>query len=369
MKNLNLISSRLLFIITLFFFNSCEKDSTSPTLNIPNTYNFENVNYTGQTQRLAMFSEMKNYMATSRTQGVALDVNRLKAMYSNDKTNAQFSGSYEDSKQLRNKTFSNVQADFDALLEELAMTSQSTVEGANGKAGVMKTKDGTKSYLIGDDGLDHAQLIEKGLMGACLYYQATSVYLGVDRMNVDNEIVEAGEGTKMQHHWDEAFGYFGVPKDFPTNKDGLFFWGSYANQRDAVLGSNQKLMDALLKGRTAIVANQLDKRDEAIKEAREQWELIAVGSALHYINDGLANFEDMALRSHSLSEGIGFIYVLQFNEGKKITNTQINELLVLVGGASGFATMNLYNADQTKLQLAKDKLADYYELTDRKDEF
>ena len=51
---------------------------------------------------------------------------------------------------------------------------------------------------------------------------------------------------------------------------------------------------------------QLEKRDEAISEAREQWELIAVGSALHYINDGLSKFDDMALRSHSLSEGIGF---------------------------------------------------------------
>ena len=115
--------------------------------------------------------------------------------------------------------------------------------------------------MIGGDGLDHAQLIEKGLMGACLYYQATSVYFGDDRMNVDNEMVEVGEGTEMEHHWDEAFGYFGVPKDFPTSTDGLFFWGSYSNQRNGILESNQKLMDAFLKGRAAISA-------KTVREAR-----------------------------------------------------------------------------------------------------
>jgi len=60
-------------------------------------------------------------------------------------------------------------------------------------------------------------------MGACLYYQATSVYMGASKMDVDNETIVPGEGTAMQHHWDEAFGYFSVPKDFPLNKSGLFF--------------------------------------------------------------------------------------------------------------------------------------------------
>ena len=47
---------------------------------------------------------------------------------------AQFSGSYEDSKQLRSKTFSNVQADFDALFEELAAASESKKAGSNGES-------------------------------------------------------------------------------------------------------------------------------------------------------------------------------------------------------------------------------------------
>jgi len=202
-----------------------------------------------------------------------------------------------------------------------------------------------------------------------LYYQATGVYLEFGKMNVDNETVIEGEGTTMEHHWDEAFGYFGVPTNFPTDADGLVFWGSYSNQRNAILGSNQKLMDALLKGRAAISNKDLEIRDVAIAEARAEWELIAVGSALHYLNDGMANFSDMALRSHSLSEAIGFIYSLQFNPVKKITNTEVGELLNLIANSNDFSQMNLYDANVADLEIARNQLADYYNLGTQRADF
>ena len=367
--------SKLFYFICLlgvsFFLTSCgdddESDDPTPVLEIPTEYNFENVSYSGQTQRLDMFTELKSYMTTSRTGG-QLDADVLQAMFAND-ASAPWTKTYDASKQLRSKTLSSVQTQFDDLLTELAAASQSTVTGSDGVSGVIQSTDGAKSYLVGDDGLDHAQVFEKGLMGACLYYQATSVYMGPDRMDVDNETIEPGEGTEMEHHWDEAFGYFGVPTDFPANTDNLSFWGNYSNNRNAILESNQKLMDALLKGRAAISEKDLTIRDEAIAEARAEWELISVGSALHYLNSGISNFDDMALRSHALSEGIGFIYSLQFNTAQKITNAQVNDLLTLIAGASDFAQMNLYNAEVAKLQQAKDQLADYYGLTAQKDEF
>jgi len=367
-KMIDCLRVLVLFILAVGISSCGDDDNVTPQYQVPTTYNFENVNYSGQTQRLAMMKEMKDYMTTSRNTGNVLDATRLKAMFANE-TGAQFNGSYDDSKQLKGKTFEQVQSDFEALMDELAAASQSTTTGAMGTSGVIESADGAKSYLVGDDGLDHAQMIEKGLMGACFYYQATAVYFGSDRMNVDNTTVEAGEGTAMEHHWDEAFGYLGVPIDFPTNLDGLFFWGNYSNNRNAVLGSNQTLMNAMLKGRAAISNDDLEARDEAIAEARAAWELVAVGSALHYLNDVLANFDDMALRSHSGSEAIGFIYSLQFNPSKIVTNTQVDELLTLVAGSADFNTMNLYNTTTTNIQQAKDKLAAYYNLEDKKDDF
>ena len=369
-----MFSKRIFFLslLTLVFsLSNCSKDDddNTPTYDIPSTYSFENVSYSGQLTRLAMLSELKAYMGTSKTSGVSLDANRLKAMYTNDSANAAWSVEYDASKQLQNKTFELERTTFLNLFDELATASQSTVVGSKGVSGVIESLDGTKSYLIGDDGLDHAQLIEKGLMGACFYYQATSVYFGDDRMNVDNEVVEPGEGTAMEHHWDEAFGYLGVPIDFPTSTDGVIFWGDYVNKREAVLGNSQSLMNAMLNGRAAISNDDLDARDEAIVEARAEWELVSVASTLHYLNESITHFDDMAILGHGLSEAIAFTYSLKFNEGKKITNSQVDELLVLMGGANTFDQMNLYNVTIENLQTAKDRLADFYNLADKKDAF
>lgn len=368
---INIVKPACLMLLALALsIVSCKNDDDmQPSYEIPATYDFENVSYSGQTQRLAMMTEIKSYMATARTAGTVLDAARLQAMYANDAANAQWAGTYEASKQLRSKTFPAAQSDFDALFDALATASQSSVPGSEGQAGVVQSADKSKQYLLGANGLDHAQVIEKGLMGATFYYQATSVYMGDEKMNVDNETVTPGEGTEMEHHWDEAFGYFGVPVDFPANKDGMAYWGSYSNTVDPVIGSNKKLMNALIKGRAAISNNDLDTRDEAIDEARAAWELISVGAAIHYLNLGLSNFDDMALRAHALSEGIGFIYALQFNEGKKITNEQVAELLTLVAGSADFSEMNLYQATTAGLQSAKDKLAGYYNLEADKDKF
>ncbi len=350
-------------------FTACQEDDPTPSYEIPTSYNFTHVNYSGQTQRLNMMSELNSYMSTAKVAGTALDATRLKAMYANDAANAQFAGTYEASKQLKSKTLESEQAKFEALLEELAAASQSTVAGSAGVSGVIESLDGAKRYLVGEDGLDHAQLIQKGLMGACFYYQSTAVYFGEEKMNVDNVEITEGEGTAMEHHWDEAFGYLGVPKDFPSNTDGLKFWGSYLNERNDVLGSNAAVMNAFLKGRAAISNDDIATRDEAISEARSAWELVAVGSALHYLNSGIANFDDMALRAHGLSECLGFLYALKFNPEKGISNSQIDALLTLVAGSADFDKMNLYQTTKANLQQAKDELAAAFLLDDKKDLF
>lgn len=357
------------FIFTLLILGiaSCSEDEPT-TYEIPTTYNFENVNYSGQTQRLAMLQEMKTYMETANTIGNSVNANRLKAMFANDAANAGFVGTYDASKQLKNKTFENQQAIFESLFEDFEAASQSLIAGSNGQAGVVVSLDGLKAYLMNANGLEYTQIIEKGLMGACLYYQSTAVYLSADKMNVDNTTVTAGEGTAMQHHWDEAFGYLAVPIDFPTNTDGLAFWGKYSNSRNAVLGTNAGLMNNFLKGRAAINNNDLTARDEAITDIQANWELVAVGSAIHYLNDALANFNDDALRNHALSEAAAFVYALQFNANKKVTNGNVNDLLTQIGGASTFANMNFYTTTEANLQAAKDQLATYYNLEDKKDD-
>ena len=358
---------QIFILITILSVAACTEDEPT-TYDIPTTYNFENVNYSGQTQRLAMLQEMKNYMESANTVGNPISADRLKAMFANDAANAGFVQTYDASKQLKDKTFESQRTMFEGLFEDFEAASQSLINGSNGQAGVVVSLDGLKAYLMNGNGLEYTQIIEKGLMGACFYYQATAVYFGSDKMNVDNTTVTAGEGTAMEHHWDEAFGYLAVPIDFPTNTDGLAFWGKYCNDRNAILGTNKAIMDNFLKGRAAISNNDLTARDEAILEIQKNWELVSVGTAIHYLNAALANFNDNALRNHALSEAAAFIYALQFNPNKKVTNANVTDLLIQIGGDANFANMNFYTTTEANLQAAKDQLATYYNLEDKKDD-
>ena len=51
-------------------------------------------------------------------------------------------------------------------------------------------------------------MIEKGLMGACFASQMTSNYLAGISSDDNIEIVDGKYYTEMEHHWDEAYGYF-----------------------------------------------------------------------------------------------------------------------------------------------------------------
>ncbi|MBR9861593.1 DUF4856 domain-containing protein [bacterium] len=348
----------LFFVISAaFLLQSCSEDPIEPdNYDIPETYNFENVSYDGQIQRLSQFLELKALMKTGAA-GTELDKTRLNAMYANDAANAMWSGTYDESKQMKNKTFESVQQTFVALLNNLAEASKSDSAAAEGRAGVASTLDQANSYLLDANGVELAQLFEKGLMGALMYYQICEVYTGDAKMNVDNTTVEPGEGTAMEHHWDEAFGYFGVPKDFPMNTDNTAFWGSYSKSRNELLGSNQKIMDAFLKGRAAISNGDLETRDVAITELEEELELVAAGSAIHYLNAAISGYDDFARRAHVLSEAAGFIYSLQFNSAGQVSKSDVESFLTLIGGNSDVLLLNFYNVSKADLMDARDQLA------------
>ena len=353
---------RYLPFLLLFgaLFAACEDDestSPTPTLEVPSTYNFENVSYSGQTQRLGMLAELSSYLKSANDGSVALDADRLRAMYANE-AGADWAGSYDDSKVLRAKTLESEQAQFDELLTAAAVASQNPGTAAPGTAGVASSADGAKDYLVSAGGVEYAQVIEKGLMGALVYYQATGVYLEPGKLDVDNTDVEPGRGTTMQHHWDESFGYLGVPTSFPADTDGLLFWGKYANDRDALLGVNDRLMDGYLRGRAAIGIDDLDVRDEAIITIRTAWDEVVAGTAIHYLNSAVTRYDDPALRLHALSEAVAFIYSLRFSPARSLSPTQGDALLVDLGGSSDFLDMNLYAPTPAELIAVRDELAE-----------
>jgi hypothetical protein len=198
-------------------------------------------------------------------------------------------------------------------------------------------------------------------MGATFYYQATAVYLGSGKMDVDNETVTAGEGTAMEHHWDEAFGYLGVPVDFPTNTTGIVYWGKYCHARNTLLATSGELMNALLKGRAAISNKDLATRDLMIAEVRRVWEKVVVSTAISYLNIGKDKLgTDAALAYHALSEAYAFIWGLKFGGDAGVTSAQVDALLTLLGDSANPLNANLYNTTNADIQGVIDALIGYY---------
>lgn len=360
-----LLPSAAMAVLALGF-SSCEKDNKKEeisTYSVPSTYNFDNVDYSGQTARLGMLAEMSSYLKSANASGVTIDEKRALAMYENG-PDANFTGNFDASKQLKSKTISTEQGLMSSLIADLSNLSSVTSNAVEGAAGRIKNNAQTKEYLLNDKGIELAQIIEKGLMGACFYYQATSVYFGTSKIDVDNETVEAGKGTKMQHHWDEAFGYFGVPLDFPLNNAGLFFWGKYTNSRDGALACNSKIMNAFIKGRAAIGAKNIVDRDAAISTIRSEWEKVSAASAVHYLNAALASFStDKGVVHHSLSEAIAFIYSLKFNVEKSASLSDIDAYLNNLAGSSDITKMDLYKTTKENIEGVKANLSNQFGFT------
>ena len=78
-----------------------------------------------------------------------------------------------------------------------------------------------KAYVT-EDGLDVAQLTQKLLYGAVSFSQAAIDYLGTGRegkgiLASDSEPYKPGKPyTALEHHWDEAYGYYGAARDLPS---------------------------------------------------------------------------------------------------------------------------------------------------------
>ncbi|TAD99063.1 MAG: DUF4856 domain-containing protein [Bacteroidetes bacterium] len=305
-----------------------------------------------------MLTELTNYMKLANN-GQSLDAKKMLDMF--DNANNPFAKVY--AKKLKDKCAPADVQIFENYMRALASTSQSKTAGKNGVAGVVTSLDGSKKYFCDEKGFEHIQTIEKGLMGAVLYYQATSIYLESDKMNVDNLTVTVGEGTQMEHHWDESFGYFGAPQTFPLVKDGERFFAKYASARDAMLKCNTLIMnDGFLKGRAAIAAKKLDIRDEAIKTVREQWEKIIASTAISYLNGSRKDFLDDALRNHQLSEAVAFINMLKHNPTRKISDTQIQALTNKIGN-------NLYETTPAQILEARDELSKIMNLEILREQF
>lgn len=329
MKKLSVLT---LFVLSLF--SACKKEDKTPEIILPTSYNFENVNINGQISRINMLSEIVTELGKGKTQIV--DFTKLINMYTNTGNPFTDAALNTSGKQLRDKTFVADTAFFIAMFKAAAdnSTAFATATSGNGTAGVATSiTDLTKKYLVDSNGVEYAQIIQKGLMGAIFYYRIAEEYTTQDKLNpADNNTVVTGEGTAMQHYWDEAFGYFGVPTSFTAAKYDSFntakalkFYGTYVS-KGKLVGTIENTLNAFIKGRDAINRKDYTTRDAAAVEVRKNFELINACSFISYMNQAKVAITDYAIKCHTLSEGYGFFLSLKYNSERKISQTDFNTI-------------------------------------------
>lgn len=374
MRSTILSISLLLFIFT---WNGCKKDQPNPDDNgddnkykIPSTYNFQNTSYPGQTVRLLLLRDLEEKIE-SIEKGKNVTAAELKAIFEN--SNSLHSG-IATGKNLKDKFLASSynqgkrQEKLDSLYAWFDQLEQLSSKG--------------DSYIRAD-GVDLSQMVPKTIMGYVFYDQAINKYL--ESVNSDlNKDPQKGRGTDMEHHFDEAFGYFGAARDYNTYSDAeikssgekdsdgngkidpeseqCFYYARTAAKRDvgtsSLSGDDQTdytktLFDAWLNGRASISNKDYATRDKAITTIRKNWDNIIAATVIHYLNEVIDEINNGKDISEHWAEAKGYSSMIPVSQYKKLSDGDINMLNTYLGQVPGDAKVD-------NLKKAKDLIRKAY---------
>lgn len=346
--------------------------------------------YSGQKRRLAQLEEIK---ASLQNEPIEWDLAAALANVNLDQfQSVEAQGNSNIRTKIDELNFddgnTSVADAFADLATRLVNSSQAnyTVTASNGTAGMITT--GSKRRHVSAQGLEYAQILEKGLYGAMCYDQMVDDYLrpsqaGADNTKGNNESAAGGDyatkGTDRQHRFDEVFGYLGAnPLTYPnasntSNGDGVFianYTFDFSDEIEAEFGINvaQKLMDAFVFGRSVLKAGQgfgpgdETQNEEYYEAARKDIKLYTevglAAASYHYLNDAIADITDED-KLHHLSEALAFIYCLSFNSEGRCGANEAHDALKALGWSasdaslSGIYDINLWEVTDAQMEQAK----------------
>lgn len=353
MKNLLPANLAVLAVSAAFFLSSCSKDDDktgTPQYNVPATYSFDNVDYSSSTARISMMVKLDAYMKKATT--VKLKQDTVNNMFNN--TGNPFGDAKLDASGL---TLAEKTADavtFKSYMDSVVSASQrNDIQASQGASGYLPR--GAGKIIVGANGIEYGQAALKGMMGGLFFKEAMTILSKISQD--DNNTVVPGQGTAMQHHWDEAFGYLAIPTDYDSSKaytsadaNRPLLWGGYLAERGKSIQAGGILFEAFRKGRAAIGAKDYTVRDEAIKAIQTTWERLAAAAALAYVTQpqSSANIGNLGAQLHALSEGHGFIAALKYRAaGSKLSDADFQKLVSIMNtnfytlvNEAGFKSLN-----------------------------
>jgi len=363
MKRFCILTGALVCVAVIMTIPACKKDNNNlappPSYTVPTTYNFTDADSLNAKTYLSMLGEMEAAINRANTAGVTVSSSQLTNMFANQGnffTDTVFSGFTLD---LNNSGF-NLKSAMDPaaqvvvtnILDSVGADSQTGATASNGVAGVSDRKT-----LLGANGIFWRQFFTKTMMGAFIAHQITDVYLG-DSLNSGISV------AAKKHAWDQAFFFWCVPSNFPANRTGVKYWGSYTSQVDSGIikpvtsltgiNANVTLLKAFLKGRAALANND---NATALQQAAiiiPFFETMEAAAALHELNEAKGNIPNGAAAvCGNLSESIGFWTALNFNNHKKISVADYQSVLSLYG-------TNFYEVTPAGIDSIQNKISSIY---------
>lgn len=328
------------------------------------------------TDRYRMFQALNYYLGSAVRDSATLDAAVMKNLYTNTgnpfkdiKSGAvQINGNDLNASgvQLRSVTASSKpaaeaetnRAALEAYFAQIAEASKSVkAKAEKGKAGKLG------NYLVDAKGIEIAQIIQKGLIGALQLDYIGNVLLEKG-LEADNKTLVSGKKyTALEHNWDEAFGLL-TPNPILLEGASMTEKGAKANEQ--FLGSylweynrevSSKIHAAFLKGRVAIVNNDKTELKTQATLIRTELEKAIAKAANGYLGKWKSGTDD-ATRAHAMGEGLGFIYSLRFatiNGADAAFSDAI--LLGLIGSPNGF-----WDLTNDKINAASDAITKKFKL-------
>jgi len=326
-------------------------------VDVPDTYVFSRgvestVSFGGQTSRLEMAASLMGQLNSENVSS-----SDLLTMF-NDGTGFADAELNSSGKKLGNKTAAygdeSVVEDIRGFITEYA-DNVSTSFSTDADAGVAgsHTGAGGRTVRINGKGMELNQVFAKSLIGALVMDQVAYGYLSAAKIGdaVENVTLEDGKNyTKMEHHFDEGFGYvYGQESDItaaasPDGSGVLFAKYLKKVNSSEEPGIATEIYDAFKKGRAAIVANDSELRDAQAEIVKTKMSRVILHKAAYYLR-GAAEAKatkdvDYADYFHGLSEGYGFVLSLQFtydaNGVSYFSHAEVNTMLAALEAGNGF---------------------------------
>lgn len=251
-----------------------------------------------------------------------------------------------------------------------------SVAWSNGTIATDPSGTPVPAVYVTADGRDLQQLTQKFLLGAVAFSQGTDDYLDDDLAGsglLASNIAEADAAyTPLEHAWDEAFGYFGAARGYPSLTDDQIAspgyadsfvvdgaidlqsevcWGHSTNAAKRDLGAvtptdyTADAWEGFAAGRALIasVDGELSPaqrvelqgyRDQAVTA----WEAAIAATVVHYINQVVREMDDFgtddydfAAHAKAWSELKGFALSFQFNPRSPLADEDFETLHQLLG--------------------------------------